>query len=80
MMREPPFPPQGNQPPMLFQANEPLAVTLSAQEWNVVLGGLYELPYRVASQVIDNVRMQLYATAPRVSGASGLSTAQREQG
>ena len=45
--------------PTVFQPDTPLEVTLQAQEWNVVLGGLYELPFRVSNQVIEKVRQQL---------------------
>jgi hypothetical protein len=53
------------QPPTLFQANEPIEIVLTAQEWNVVLAGLYEMPYRMSQQTIDNVRGQLNSHQPQ---------------
>jgi hypothetical protein len=76
----PSMPPQRNQQPMqptLFQASEPIDVTLPAQEWNVVLAGLYKMPYELVTQVIDNVRRQLNGATPR--NFSGLQREPREQ-
>lgn len=56
--------------PTLFQANQPLEVTLSAQDWNIVLAGLHELPYRMAAQVVENLRMQLNSARPSALGMS----------
>jgi predicted DNA-binding transcriptional regulator YafY len=55
----------GQMPPVLFQANEPIEIVLTAQEWQSVLAGLYEMPYRMSQQVIDKVRMQLNAHRPQ---------------
>lgn len=37
----------------------PINVKLSAQEWNIVLAGLNELPHRVSRLVFDNIGQQL---------------------
>ena len=39
--------------------NQPLTVTLSAQEWNTVMAGLNELPHRIARPVFDRIGQQL---------------------
>ena len=39
--------------------DQPLTVTLSAQEWNTVMAGLNELPHRIARPVFDRIGQQL---------------------
>ena len=39
--------------------NQPLTVTLSAQEWNMVMGAVNELPHRVARPLFDQIGQQL---------------------
>lgn len=41
----------------------PIAVTLQAQEWNVVLGALGEAPYRLVAPVIAKISEQAEAAA-----------------
>lgn len=83
MMRNDQFMPQGPQqqpmmqPPVLFQAQEPIDITLVAQDWNIVLAGLYKLPYEVAVQVVDHVRRQLHSASPRAQ-QGGIAMQQRE--
>jgi hypothetical protein len=78
-MREPSFMSQNlQQPPMLFQAQEPVEITLTAQEWNVVLAGLYELPFRMVEATVGRVRMQLNA-AGSTQRAGMMMPQQREQ-
>ena len=39
--------------------DQPLTVTLSAQEWNTVMSAVNELPHRVARPVFDRIGQQL---------------------
>jgi len=41
-----------------FPDSQPVSVTLPAGQWNVVLAGLFELPYKLSAQVIADVRGQ----------------------
>lgn len=56
---------------MDLDANTPMSATLTAQEWNIVLAGLQELPYRVAAQVIPKLAMQLQQTPPETAKPNG---------
>ena len=47
----------------MTQHTDPLIVTLEAQQWNVVLAGLGELPWRVANPVMQRLLPQLEAAA-----------------
>ena len=51
----------------------PIEITLSAAEWNVVLGMLAEAPYRVAAPLINQIQEQARAVA--AGGANGASEA-----
>jgi hypothetical protein len=42
-----------------YQPDQMLSATLQAQEWNIVLAGLSELPYRMSNQVIIKLQQQL---------------------
>jgi hypothetical protein len=44
-------------PPL--QPDQPISVTLEAQQWNVVLGALGEAPYRIAAPVIGKIIEQV---------------------
>ena len=39
--------------------NQPLTVTLSAQEWNMVMSAVNELPHRIARPIFDKLGEQL---------------------
>ena len=39
--------------------DQPLTVTLSAQEWNMVMSAVNELPHRIARPVFDRIGQQL---------------------
>jgi hypothetical protein len=39
--------------------DQKLSVTLSAQEWNTVMGAVNELPHRVARPLFDRIGQQL---------------------
>ena len=43
------------------QPTDPIAVTLQAQQWNVVLGALAEAPWRVADPLIREIARQAEA-------------------
>lgn len=49
----PPIPPQPMQP------EQPLVATLTAQEWNVVMGALNELPMKLSRTIFDKLLHQL---------------------
>jgi hypothetical protein len=42
-----------------IEPNQPLTVTLTAYEWNVVMEGVNELKHRVARPVFDRIGQQL---------------------
>jgi hypothetical protein len=42
-----------------MNAIDPITVTLEAQQWNVILAGLGELPWRAANPVIQKLVPQL---------------------
>jgi hypothetical protein len=39
--------------------NQPLTVTLTAQEWNSVMAAVNELPHRIARPLFDRIGQQL---------------------
>ena len=39
--------------------DQPLTVTLSAQEWNTVMSAVNELPHRIARPIFDSIGQQL---------------------
>jgi hypothetical protein len=39
----------------MLPPNKSIAITLTAQEWSVVLGALHEAPYRVAAPVLQKI-------------------------
>lgn len=41
-----------------MDANDPVQITLAAQQWNVVIAALNEAPYRVAAPVIEAILKQ----------------------
>ena len=46
-------------PQQTFPADQPLTVTLAAQDWNTVLAAINELPMRIARPVFDQITLQL---------------------
>ena len=42
-----------------FAPEQPLTVTLQAQEWNMVLGALQELPYKFSHPLFDKLQRSL---------------------
>lgn len=47
----------------MTQSTDPISITLEAQQWNTVLAGLGELPWRVANPVMQKLFPQLEAVA-----------------
>lgn len=41
----------------------PIAITLEAQQWNVVIGALGEIPWRIADPVLREITTQAQAAA-----------------
>jgi hypothetical protein len=62
----------------MIDANKPMSISLSAAMMNVVMQALYELQYKHAAPVVDELRRQILeaepqafdmaAAAPRVNG------------
>lgn len=42
-------------------ADTPMTATMAAAEWNIILGALQEIPYKVAAQIIPKLAQQLQA-------------------
>lgn len=59
--------------PTPLQPDQPISVTLEAQQWNAVLGALGEAPYRVAApliaKIIEQVQGQKTTPVARPNGA-----------
>lgn len=55
----------------MFAPDQPLAMTLSAAEWNVVMSIMREapMPYRVSAPIIAALARQFDAALPRANGA-----------
>ena len=41
-----------------MDAGDPIAITLTASEWNVIIQALHEVPYRVAAPLITAIATQ----------------------
>lgn len=52
-----------NAQPIPIAADRELAATLQAQEWQLVLTGLRELPYRISAPLIAKLEAALNAAA-----------------
>lgn len=52
-----------------MQNDQPITITLQAQQWNTVLGALNEAPHRIARPVFDSIIAQIegHATASPVA-------------
>ena len=54
-----------------LQADQPIAITLEAQQWNAVLAALNEAPYRIAapliSRIVEQVQRQQGPPAPAIA-------------
>lgn len=53
--QRPPLPPAA----VTFNATQPVTINCEAQEWQIVLAGLNELPRRVSDAVFDKIMGQL---------------------
>ena len=42
-----------------IEPNQPLTVTLTAQEWNSVMAAVNEMPHRIARPLFDRIGQQL---------------------
>jgi len=52
-----------NGQPIAIAADRELSATLQAQEWQLVLTGLRELPYRISAPLITKLEAALNAAA-----------------
>jgi hypothetical protein len=52
-----------------MQPEQPIQVTLQAQQWNTVLAALNEAPHRIARPVIDAILSQVQAEADKGDAA-----------
>jgi len=63
---------------------QPLTVTLEAQQWNAVMALLSEGPYRIAAPLIEAIQRQCMAAStsllPMMQGNGEDTVAQRQQG
>jgi hypothetical protein len=62
--------------PQPIQPDQPITITLDAQQWNMVLGALGEAPWRLASPLINRIMEQIQAVqqspaAPRAAKPNG---------
>ena len=59
-----------------MQPDHPIAITLEAQQWNIVLGALGEAPWRLSNPVIqkivEQVQTQQPPAAPLVAKPNGV--------
>jgi hypothetical protein len=46
---------------LIIDPTTPIAITLQAQAWNVVLAALAEQPYRISQPLIDDIKSQANA-------------------
>jgi hypothetical protein len=53
-----------------IQAEQPITITLEAQQWNVVLGALGEAPYRIAAPVIARIVEQVQSKQSQAAAAT----------
>jgi hypothetical protein len=51
-------------PPNAIPPETPLTVTLTAAEWNLVMGALAEAPYKIAAPLIGKIMTQTMAGLP----------------
>ena len=49
----------------MIDVNKPMTVTLSAGAMDVMMRALYELPYRHAAPIIEDLRRQILETEPQ---------------
>jgi hypothetical protein len=49
----------------MIDANKPMTVSLSAGAMNVVMQALYELPYKHAAPIIEELRRQILEAEPQ---------------
>lgn len=54
-----------------MQSDQPVTVTLAAQDWNVVLGALGEAPYRLAAPVVQRIMEQVQEQHPPAAKPNG---------
>lgn len=52
-----------------MDANDMLTITLTAAQWNVVIGGLNELPYRISATVIEALLKQVNSSGQTIDAA-----------
>jgi len=58
-------------PPNAIPPNTPLTVTLTAAEWNQVMGALAEAPYTIAAPLIGKIMTQTMACLPGAAAPDG---------
>lgn len=49
----------------MIEPTQPIAITLEAQQWNVVIAALMEAPWRIADPVIRAISAQTQAEQPQ---------------
>jgi hypothetical protein len=51
-----------------LQTDQPVAITLTALEWNAVLVALHEAPYRIAAPIIQKIVAQAQPPPAETNG------------
>jgi hypothetical protein len=64
----------------MIDANKPMTVSLSAGAMNVVMQALYELPYKHAAPIIEELRRQILEAEPQAFDMAAAASAPRVNG
>jgi hypothetical protein len=64
----------------MIDANKPVTVTLSAGAMNVVIQALYEVQYKHAAPIIDELRRQISEAEPQAFDMGAAASAPRVNG
>jgi hypothetical protein len=64
----------------MIDANKPMAVNLTAGQMNVVMQALYELPYKHAAPIIEDLRRQILEAEPEAFDVATTAAAPRVNG
>jgi hypothetical protein len=64
----------------MIDANKPVTVTLSAGAMNVVIQALYEVQYKHAAPIIDELRRQISEAEPQAFDMAATASAPRVNG
>ena len=54
---------QQQEQPHVVEATMPISITLEAQQWNQVMAGVGEMPWRLANPLMNAIGQQMQAAA-----------------